>query len=254
MVYRILLSVLLIFSFAFVSSPDVVIARTPHVKTSDIPKPELTLQQRRIRDASVKIITPDGGHGTGTLFKYHKHTLVITAAHVAVPHDQLLVLSKHGGVTAKPIYLDERNDIAVLFIDKERVFQSLKKLRIPLRLPNDIPAVGEEVFFSSYPSWHSKMTFTGSIAGYEKSFRGFDVIVHGWAWPGSSGSILFDKRGRAVSVLSAIDVNRLDPRFSAQGLPSIIWVKPLSLIDRKLLKRAISEETEEDSILGALNG
>ena len=59
------------------------------------------------------------------------------------------------------------------------------------------------------------------------------VVTNMFGWFGSSGSGVFDQRGRLVGVVSGIDVGHIGIRIP---LHSIVWVAPISQLDHKLLR------------------
>jgi hypothetical protein len=56
-----------------------------------------------------------------------------------------------------------------------------------------------------------------------------------FGWFGSSGSGVFDQRGRYVGCVSGIDVGRFGFGFRIP-LESIVWVAPVSQIDHEMVK------------------
>ena len=242
MVNRLLLSAL--FALTLILAPitrAVIIDNPPDVAEEDIDVPNMTFKRMIVNKAAVKISTPSGGHGSGTLFKYKGHTIVITAAHVIDDDGVYVVETAEGSVTAKPVYFDELNDLGVLHVMEDTMFSAIKHLRIKLRLADMVPGIGTDVYHSSFPADYTKQYFEGTIAGYERYEGAFYIIMNGWAWPGSSGSVVFNKKGQAVGIISAIDIRQIDPFYSPQALPSVVWLRPLSLIDKKILKQALKD-------------
>ena len=66
-----------------------------------------------------------------------------------------------------------------------------------------------------------------------------------FGWFGSSGSGVFDKRGRLVGIVSGIDVGNFGRRIP---LESIVWVAPLSKIDQELLEIRIKTADPMDVV------
>jgi S1-C subfamily serine protease len=153
------------------------------------------------RDAAVEILSHDvyGNPigGTGAYVKYKKHHFVLTAAHVVSNSDLAMVSYGKEKIIAEVVYCDEEADIAVLKI--EGMFT-----RKPLMWRTAAPRVGAEVVYTGYPNGHKDLTIEGRVGGY----TGTDLIIHSYAWSGSSGSVVLDHRGRIVGVLSAVDIGR----------------------------------------------
>jgi uncharacterized protein (DUF2126 family) len=59
------------------------------------------------------------------------------------------------------------------------------------------------------------------------------IVTNMFGWFGSSGSGVYDQKGRLVGVVSGIDVGNIGFRLP---LESIVWVAPVSKIDLDVLK------------------
>ena len=162
------------------------------------------------REAAVEIISYDADGnkigGSGAYIKYKKYHFVLTAAHVVADSSMAMVSHNDEKIIAKVVYCDRDADIAVLRI--EGMFT-----RKPLLWRTADPAVGEEVIYTGYPNRLKSLTMTGNVSGY----AGTDMVMHSYAWSGSSGSVVLDKRGRIVGVLSAVDVG-----YAFGAIPQII--------------------------------
>ena len=183
--------------------------------------------------SSVAIQTFEGGiplgAGSGNYFKLGKHRFIITAAHVVEGEVEVSILEKgYSMVDAKVVYLDSNSDIAVL-VPVERLKYTKA---IPFR--RDINnQMGEKVYHCGHPAregWHiSEGILTGTHVD--------TLLVNTFAWPGSSGSVLFDESGRVLGILSAI---RVDGPF---GLPSlvehIVLAGNIKMLDQQHLKDAL---------------
>lgn len=195
--------------------------KSVEVSEPSISEPEqvlLNFQERRGRAASLKIITPTGGHGTGTLFKYDGNLVIFTAAHVTTEGPVYLAQDQWGEQKfAVLVYADRDADFAVLVVDE---FEKTKPVRFKLPDYDVRNKIDLEVVFSGYPSSHDLLTMRGSIAGFE----GPSMIVNSSAWGGSSGSSVFDKSGRFVGILYGVSVAHSfsGPRI----LENFIWVMP----------------------------
>ncbi len=191
------------------------------------------------REAAVVVHVQQAGgryRGTGTYFKYKGHHIVITAAHIwaeAVPEplsSAAMVESPHEQVIGKIVYWDHLVDIAVL------VVPALES-RTPANLTRDPEyVVGEDVVYSGFPGNNSLLTFEGQLAG---DGYGTDLAMHSMAWGGSSGSGVFDSRGRFVGVVSSIMVGR--GFMGPQLVGTIVYVAPANLIDMAYLRQNLDK-------------
>ena len=174
--------------------------------------------------------------GTGTYFKYKGRHIVVTAAHIwaeSAPKplsSAALVESPHEQVLGKIVYWDPYTDIAVL------VVPTLES-RTPAKFVRDPDyAVGEDVVYSGFPGANSLLTFEGQLAG---DGYGTDLAMHSMAWGGSSGSGVFDSKGRFVGVVSSIMVGR--GFFGPQLVGTIVYIAPANLIDMVYLRQNIEK-------------
>ncbi len=171
-----------------------------------------TVNEQRSRDSTVKIITTTvrGQYmGSGLYFLHQDKSYVLTAAHV-VSHDGLvLVVRGKDTIMANVVYFDSKRDLAVLSVPKMGDWGSVEF--DPIKEP---PGVGEECFYSGFPNDRTMMTIGGKVAGYTRSGN---IILNSYAWSGSSGSAVFDSKGRILGVVSAIVIG---PDFT--GIPTII--------------------------------
>jgi len=123
------------------------------------------------------------------------------------------------------VYIDRYVDIAVIKVptlDSRNApkFRRAKKLE-----------VGTDVVYSGFPGANNLLTFGGVLIG---EGYGTDVAMQSVAWPGSSGSGVFDTEGNFVGVVSAIMVGHgIEGR---QLIESIVYVAPSNLIDSRQLK------------------
>jgi len=193
--------------------------------------------QRVSRESAVKIhVQAPGGRyrGTGTYFKYRGHHIVVTAAHLwaegppTVLTSEALITSPLEKVVGKLVYWDPYVDIAILVTPELGSRTPAKFVRDPEY------SVGETVVYSGFPGRNSLLTFEGEIAG---DGYGTDLAMHSLAWGGSSGSGVFDTRGRFVGVVSSIMVGR--GFFGPTLVGSIVYVAPANLIDMQYVRQNI---------------
>jgi hypothetical protein len=174
--------------------------------------------------------------GTGTYFKYRGHHIVVTAAHIWAesPPQPLssgaMIESPHEQVIGKMVYWDPYVDIAILVVPALESRNPAKLVRDPEY------TVGEDVVYSGFPGANSLLTFEGQLAG---DGYGTDLAMHSMAWGGSSGSGVFDSKGRFVGVVSSIMVGR--GFMGPQLVGTIVYVAPANLIDMNYLRENIEK-------------
>ena len=190
-----------------------------------------TRLEAQSRNATVKVMASKDGQiavGTGTVFRYKGQNIVVTAAHViGGPPYMAAILTDSEYVMAEVVYFDSDTDLAVM------VVPDVGSIRpIPLRAATDSSVkIGSEMLYSGFPN--DDVMFT--VRGYVAALHPYgDIYLHSYAWPGSSGSSVFDDRGRLVGVLTAIGVGS-----GIVGVPTaiedVVLVVPISKLNFELL-------------------
>tara|TARA_B100000686_G_C16732277_1_gene941432 strand:- start:1059 stop:1769 length:711 start_codon:yes stop_codon:yes gene_type:complete len=171
------------------------------------------------------------GSGSGNYFRLGKHRFILTAAHVVDNAEQIIIVEKGFVRTpARVIYQDPISDIAVL--------APVERLRYTKAIPfrRDITnQMGEKVYHCGHPAQEGWHISAGLLTGTHNDV----LMVNTFAWPGSSGSVLFDETGRVLGVISAI---RLDGPF---GLPAlvehIVLATNIKMLDSETLKGVLDD-------------
>ena len=177
---------------------------------------------RKMTNSSVRVSSGDGSYGTGTYFRHRSNRFVLTARHVVEGSSEIFIeVNPLNRVPAEIVYVSENRDIAILICDD---IPGKKPMRFRERRST---SRGLNLFYSGYPSRHDLLTIAGTIAGYE-NWGEQKIIMYSYAWPGASGSAVFDDRGRLVGVLIAVDVARMTihPHPSYRIVEDIVWVEP----------------------------
>jgi len=148
------------------------------------------------------------GSGSGNYFRLGKDRFILTAAHVVQDATEIAILEKGYYITlAKVVYIDPHADIAVLIPDERLRYTKAARFRRDIN-----NQMGEKTYHCGHPAregWHIS---EGLLTGTHED----TLMINTFAWPGSSGSVLFDEGGRVLGVLSAI---RVDAPF---GLPDLV--------------------------------
>ena len=168
---------------------------------------------------------------SGTYAAYGDRFYVITAAHgvhgeceyffVATTDDNIYDCIKY-------ILVDQGVDYAIVEIEQIPDRQ-------PVELTNVIPSNREwlqetsvlnEVFYTGYPNGLGPLTFRGSVAGMSEHNY---ILLHSYAWPGSSGSGVFSYDGNMIGIVIALNVGFTPAGYDV--LEDLVIVTPLFMID-----------------------
>jgi S1-C subfamily serine protease len=192
------------------------------------------------RESAVKVAvrTEKGRYrGTGTYFVYKGHHIVITAGHLfaegfpTILKSEALITAPNEKVVGSLAYFDPYTDVAIFRIAPLESRKPAKFVRTPKYV------VGDPVVYSGFPGSNNLLTLNGEIAG---DGFGTDLAIQSFAWGGSSGSGVFDEKGRFVGVVVSIMVGR-----SLFGYPekigSIVYVAPANLIDMVYLRQNLDK-------------
>ena len=190
---------------------------------------------KKSRESSVLITFESGGvrvgKASGNYFKYRGNTFILTAAHVAeVEQEATIYVNERIGIdksTVRVVYVDHGNDIAVLALNRE--LETVKPAKWRRKDRWDVK-VGEHLYYTGNPMDMEHIAFEGFVS---KIYLGA-IVMQGFAYMGSSGSAVFDSRGRVVGVVSAI---KFDVPYGAfpQLIPAIVIVGPLNVLDNNEL-------------------
>tara|TARA_B100000989_G_scaffold297499_1_gene283431 strand:+ start:1970 stop:2722 length:753 start_codon:yes stop_codon:yes gene_type:complete len=224
-----LLAVLLAVGFSSVNSYANTDASTQNSYVPDKPSEKvskgLSLTERRVRNAAVKVVT-SGGHGSGTVVQYKDLTLVFTAKHVADGRlgQEYLINKDIEQRSATLIYQSKEHDIAILIVPGG--FTRIKPMDWD---PTSKYEIGTDIVYSGHPSWHKLMSFNGRIVGYEQiPGSGTQIMVNTYGWFGCSGSGVYSKRGELIGILYGIDVQYV---YGTQLQENMIWVAPIKNVN-----------------------
>tara|TARA_R110000824_G_scaffold45206_1_gene130854 strand:+ start:486 stop:1316 length:831 start_codon:yes stop_codon:yes gene_type:complete len=176
-----------------------------------------------------------GGQGfakmSGTYVTHNNKFYVITAAHGIVGEcESMFVATDSNNVyeCVKYVIVDQKTDYAVIQVEeiKNRRPVKLKDVTPSNREWKQETSILNEVFYTGYPNGLGPLTFRGSIAGIgEENY----ILLHSYAWPGSSGAGVFSYDGNMIGIVIALNVG-----FTGAGydvLEDLVIVTPLFMID-----------------------
>ncbi len=207
-------------------------------RTIEVSSSSMSSVERDVRAAAVRVVTPYG-HGSGSVVKYRDMHLVLTAQHVADGAIGATYMIQKNSliVPAVLIYSDPLHDIAVLWLGED--FSGIKPM--DYRPMSRVASVGAQITYSGFPSFHNLMTYRGSVAGYEfMQDAGQQIMLHTYAYFGSSGSVIYDSRGRIVGILWGVDV---DGRRGVV-VEDMVWVSPIQNLDMRLALSGLCESLD----------
>lgn len=190
---------------------------------------------KKSRESAVRVVSIDmigGGVSTfsGTYISSYGGYFVITVAHGLIGgcSDTKIVYDQGVHDCLKIINIDSDNDYAIIQVDK--IYD-----RQPIIIPRDLPKRNQwvgvysllnKVVYSGYPNSIGPLTISGSVAG---ALGNRFIYLHSYAWSGSSGSGVFDSKGKYIGHVVAIDVG--DSEFGVQILNNIVLIVPAFKID-----------------------
>lgn len=186
-------------------------------------------------ESSVKIIAiKDGeeiGHSSGNYFKIGQHKFILSAAHI-VSEDQTLIVNDYNNqVELQLAILDLLNDIAI-FIPKT----DLKSAAAINYITNkEVDVTGNTVVYAGYPADLNKSVFNGTIASCNLT----SLVMQSFALPGASGSVVFDNKGMAVGVLSAVQMGYNSRSPWPQIHASLVYVNRLRQYDKFIIEELL---------------
>jgi S1-C subfamily serine protease len=153
--------------------------------------------------------------------------VVVTAAHVVEGSTTMRIVGRNNeSVVGRVVFRDDSADIAFLVVPE---IKTRTAIRYRPQMFYDERLLGTKLTYTGFPSHHDLLTIRGYIAALERSY----VVTNMFGWFGSSGSGVFDHRGRLVGVVSGIDVGRY---IIPLPLEDIVWVAPMSTIDHQMLR------------------
>lgn len=169
--------------------------------------------------------------GSGNYFQIWNKYFVITAAHV-VENNTEVFLTERSGYTykAKVVHIDTFKDLAILVPEEKMRFTKA----VPYRPANGID-VGREVFYCGNPNHMYFTSFHGRISGTTGQY----ILADTFAWPGSSGSVVFNDAGRVVGVVSSVAMEA--PTGVPVLVPHFVRLGPLLSISKRRIWEYISE-------------
>jgi hypothetical protein len=190
---------------------------------------------KKSRNSAVRLISIDIFNGSvstfsGTYVKSYGSYFVVTVAHgmVGSCDSTKVVYEQELYDCIKVIDINIENDYAIIQVEEisEREAVDIER-DLPRRKQwNNVYSLLNKVVYTGYPNSIGPLSIDGSIAG--ASGNRF-IYLYSYAWEGSSGSGVFDHRGKYIGHIVAIDVGSTD--LGVQVLNNVVLVVPSFKID-----------------------
>lgn len=172
---------------------------------------------------------------TGTYIKNKDSFYILTVAHGVVGPCELMRIVIAGDMVKclEYVHINIEQDYAIIKIDEN---PHVKPVHIPSTTPrnnhwDESLSIQSTVFYTGFPNGMGPMTFRGNIVGYDEREN---VYLHSFAWPGSSGSGVFNEDGKLIGYVMAISVGNTD--YGIDVLEDIVIIAPLYKIDWSVLE------------------
>jgi hypothetical protein len=201
-------------------------------------------QKRAIKKSTLSAVrliafSPDVSHvsvSTGTYFKHLEQHYVLTVQHgLMAPSCKLIQIEVDGVLheCTNVIAYDVHTDYAILAVEKI-------PNRVPLNFPRDFvrgnrawqnsAATLTSMIYTGYPNTIGPVTLSGRVMGMSADEL---IYFNSYAWSGSSGSGVFNMKGKFVGYIVAIDVGQTE--YGYDVLENVILVVPNYKIDWTVL-------------------
>lgn len=166
------------------------------------------------------------GHASGNYFKIGRLKFILTAAH-AVGDGEDLMYVEDGAIMVpiQTVYHDKENDLAIVVPSLD--LTTIKP--VDYRNNNKLDIRGETVVHAGYPANFGLSVFNGTISICSKS----SFMMQSFALPGSSGSVVFDNKGKVLGVLSALKMGYYGHSPFPQLHPTMVYVARTINLSRK---------------------
>ena len=172
---------------------------------------------------------PSGGGGaitgSGNYFKIRDQTFIITANHVVDGMTEIFITERGGfSYKAEVKHIDEFRDIAIIVPETRLMYTEAIDYHISKYIE-----IGREVFYCGHPNNQLFTVYDGRLSGTDGQF----LLMNNFAWPGSSGSVVFNDSGKVVGIVSAVSVDA--PTGVPVLIPQIVRLGPTLNYTRKYI-------------------
>ena len=169
--------------------------------------------------------------GSGNYFQVWDKYFVITAAHVVAGKSEVFLTERSGySYKARVAHIDNHKDLAILVPEEKMKFTKA----VPYRPARGVE-VGREIFYCGNPNEMYFSSYHGRVSGTTRQY----ILADTFAWPGSSGSVVFNDTGRVVGVVSSVALEA--PTGVPVLVPHFVRLGPLISLSKKQILEFIRE-------------
>ena len=172
---------------------------------------------------------------SGTYIKFDDRYYILTVAHGIIGSCDLtkIMVGEDMYDCVEYADIDYHKDYALIEVDE---ISELTPVNIRRSIPrnnewDEALAIQTKTYYTGYPNGIGPFTIGGEIVGYDRSEN---VYLHSFAWPGSSGSGIFNESGQMIGYAMAISVGGTE--YGVDVLEDIVIVVPLYKIDWNVLE------------------
>lgn len=183
---------------------------------------------------------------SGTYLIYNNEHYIITTAHSLIGDcETTLVLADEILYNCIEIMLlDHQKDLGILKVEKIINRKPIKIMDF-LNTDNEVfqnTGVNESIIYTGYPQGLGPLTFEGKIVSHRIENGIF--FGHSYAWAGSSGSGLFNSKGKLVGIISAVSVANTE--YGVDVMEDLIIITSLRTSDIQETLKGEHDVREED--------
>jgi len=188
---------------------------------------------KRSVDSAVRVMSVDEtGEGislaTGTYFVYLGRYYVLTVSHAIVGSCEDLIVTYFNNTSncLEYILIDRQIDYAIIEVERLEDRKPLSVLNSVEFRRNKFPKLLDKMFYTGYPNNIGPLSFAGTISGFTDN--GY-IFLNSYAWTGSSGSGVFNSKGKLIGIIMALDVGTT--QYGVDVLENLLIVIPVYNVD-----------------------
>ena len=242
---RVLVASFLFFFIGFIITFSVTKQRTDPVATqikralsdsSNISRTYTISEKKSLKksvDSAVRVMSIDeSGDGislaSGTYFVYLGKHYVLTVSHAiaGLCEDLVVTYFTDSAKCIEYTLINTQVDYAIIEIEEIPNRKPLTVLNSIEFRPAKYPKLLDKIYYTGYPNNIGPLSFAGTISGFADN--GF-IFLNSYAWTGSSGSGVFNDRGKLIGIIMALDVGTT--QYGVDVLENLLIVVPVHHID-----------------------